>query len=384
MVFKKVPGQIDAKNYLLEIIRKDRIPHALLFIGPEGVGTLPMALVMARYLLCMDQKDTEACGSCPACKRNAKWIHPDLHFTYPTIGAKVSCQDFLTTWRLFLEEQPFGHRQDWFDKLGGDGKQGNITKNECDRILRTFQMKPFEAEKKVWIIWLPEYLGSQGNRLLKMIEEPPENSYFILVSADPANVLNTITSRCQIVPFVQLRDDEIESHLTEHYDLSASDCKQIAFLAQGSLNEAVRLISDMSGLPDQQWIDWLRICYSGNARKTLMWIDGFANMEKESQKNFFRYGLLFLRELVLFKQTGSQAIRLVEIEKQSVKKLASTLQMDQIVSLINLTDRALMNLERNVNTKILLTADSILIHRIMKGETEKSEPIPFIYSNETK
>jgi DNA polymerase-3 subunit delta' len=377
MGFSDIPGQISAKNYLLEIIRKDRIPHSLLFTGPEGVGTLPIALAFAKYLLCINPEDAEACSICPACKKNAKWIHPDLHFTFPTIGAKVSCQDFLSSWRTFLEEQPLGHQQDWFDMIGGEGKQGNITRNECDRILRTIQMKPFEAEKKVWIIWLPEYLGSQGNRLLKIIEEPPENSYFILVSVDSSKVLNTITSRCQIIPFVKLQDFELEKHLVQNKNISKTDAKRIAFLAQGSLNEANRLISDKSSLPGQQFIEWLRLCYVGNAVKTLRWITEFAKKEKESQKNFFRYGLLFLRELVFFKQTGSKAIRLIEAEKKSLQKLASTLRFEQILSIISVTESALIDLERNVHTKILLAADSILIHRIMKGETDLGQQISF-------
>jgi len=173
MHFRDIVGQLPVKQKLLESIAGERIPHAQLFVGPQGSGGLPLALAFAQRMVCANPSEDDSCGTCPGCIKAAKFAHPDIHFTFPTVGGSGSVSSsFLTQWRSALNDNPYLNIFDWISLLGAENKQGNITKAECVQVLQKLNLKSFESPNKVLIIWMPEYLKKEGNRLLKIIEEP--------------------------------------------------------------------------------------------------------------------------------------------------------------------------------------------------------------------
>src|SRR4051812_38904572 len=244
MLFKDVIGQSDVKQHLAEMVQQNRLSHALLFLAKPGSGGLPLALAFAQFLVCervngksasnqqgtslfdLDEPATpinpispftDACGECSACNKARQMVHPDIHFSYPVIpkksGDKPKSTDFISEWREFLLQNPYGNVYDWLQFIGADNKQGNITAEECNDIIRQLSLKSFESEYKILLMWMPEYLGKEGNKLLKLIEEPPANTLFILVAESEGQILQTILSRTQLVKVPQLENADVEAAL---------------------------------------------------------------------------------------------------------------------------------------------------------------------------
>ncbi|RME99505.1 MAG: hypothetical protein D6772_07635 [Bacteroidetes bacterium] len=209
MKFSELIGQEQPKAAFRQMMESDRLPHALLLLTAPGSGGLPLAWALAQYLLCAQPVHGDSCGHCSHCHKAAKLIHPDLHFSYPTVGTKVTADSFLAQWRSALLDNPYLEINDWLQQIGAENKQGNINKDECQRILRVLSLKSFESPRKIMIIWLAEYLGNEGNRLLKLIEEPPAGTTFILITENQDRILNTILSRCQLVRVHPLSDEEV-------------------------------------------------------------------------------------------------------------------------------------------------------------------------------
>ena len=224
MQFSEIIGQPEIKQQLAELVGHNRLSHALLFLGKEGSGALPLAVAFAQYLTCekvtlkkttpsLFGEDplaapiairTDSCGQCSSCTKAKQLVHPDIHFSYPTVtrkaGDKPIATNFITEWREFVLSNPYGNSFDWIENIKEkDNSQGNITANECADIIRKLSLKSFESEYKILFMWLPEYLGNEGNKLLKLIEEPPPNTLFILVAENESLVLPTIVSRCQLI-----------------------------------------------------------------------------------------------------------------------------------------------------------------------------------------
>ncbi len=374
MQLRSVLGQVEIKNYLTDAISKDRLPHALLFLGQSGYGTLPMALATAQFLMCEQREAKDSCGTCPSCHKSSRWIHPDIHFTFPTIGSKMTSLDFLKPWRSFLELTPYGNAKDWLGHIGGENKQGNITKDECNRILKALSLKTFEGRYKVHILWLPEYLGAQGNRLLKIIEEPPENTIFLLVAVQQQDILNTIVSRCQVVSFAPLSDDELTGYLQENHRLDSARAEELAYMASGSLGEALSVLAADDQATASGWIQWMRICYKGNAVEMISWVDQFAKKDREAQKNFFFFGLHFLREMVVSSLDPAHMIRLLDVQRGSMTKLSSLVTLADIRAMIDLAEESIGHLERNASTKIMMLDNSIQLSHIFRAGRQTSKP----------
>jgi DNA polymerase-3 subunit delta' len=367
MLFRDILGQEDIKSYLREIVNQDRIPHAMLFFGKSGTGSLPMALAFGQFLMCENRYEGDACGDCNHCKKSAKWIHPDIHYTYPTIGTKSTSVDFTSQWRSFLETNAYGDVFEWLNVLGGDNKQGNITKDECNRILKVLSLKTFEGEYKIQILWMPEFLGTQGNRLLKIIEEPPDNTVFILVAERQEDILNTLVSRCQLVNFRPIPDQLIGEFLEEKADLNQNQALQIAFLSDGNLNEAYKLIGQKEELLAHTWIEWMRKMYKGNAVEMVDLSSQFNQLDRESQKNILRYGLHFSHEMLIFHLNPHYVPRLLDKESSALRKLSALVSVDQIEHMIEIINTSIFHLERNANSKILMLDDAIQIHHILRN-----------------
>lgn len=370
MKFNQVIGQERVKHQLKTAAANNRMAHAQILLGPEGAGGLALALATAQYLVCKNRTSEDSCGECSACNKAAKLIHPDIHFTLPTIGSKATSEDFMNEWRSALDESPYMNDFAWLQRIGGEGKQGNITALECNRMISKLSLKSFESEFKIQIIWLAEYLQKEGNRLLKLIEEPPAKTYFLLVAHDSDLILNTILSRCQIVKYNALTDKEIEAALESRKEVSQEKAQSIAHLADGSFHEALSILAhaddESSTNRSALFLDWLRKCYLGDGVAMTKLSEALAKLGREPQKFFLRYGLHFFREFLFFKTTGTENVRLLPSELETARKMNQVLDFEKVEKITQLFSDCIYHVERNANPKVLFLDASIQLNKIFR------------------
>lgn len=367
MQFKNVIGQQSAKTQLLRIATSGRLPHAMMLIGTPGSGDLPLSLAFAQYALCENPGEDDSCGACSHCLKTSKLIHPDLHFSFPTVGAEVTSDALLTEWRAAIAENPYQDINQWLQRIGTENKQGNINKKECVNIVQKLSLKNFEGRYKILLMWLPEYLGKEGNRLLKIIEEPPENTLIILIAQNQELILNTILSRCQLVRIVPLTDEKVEEGLISTLGIPVERARSIAQLADGDFNEALKIaaqpIRDNSAL----FLDWMRKCYMGNGVEMAGWSENFAGTGRENQKQFLLYALHFMREYMVLKTTGNTRLRLLADELKTAQNLSKIINFKQIERIVQLFSECAYFIERNANQKLLFLDASIQINKILRS-----------------
>jgi DNA polymerase III subunit delta' len=364
--FKDIIGQTAVKTLLTRTASSGRIAHAQLFLGSEGSGNLAIAMAYAQFILCENKAADDSCGVCRSCTKVQKLIHPDLHFAYPTVGAKALSTELLPIWRKAFLENPYLNANEWLRHLDGDNKQGNITAAECLEIVKKLNLKAFESDYKILILWLPEYLGKEGNRLLKLIEEPPEKTVFILVANDQERLLNTILSRCQMVKINPLSDDELINALQTRHDIAAEQAAQIANLADGNYTEALHLLKHSTSDQIDGFLKWFRVAYKGDPTEIVPWAEEFAKTGREPMKHFLRYVLFFLREYTVFIALQTPSIRFNAKENATAASMAKVIQLEMLQPIATLLDESLFAIERNANAKILLTAKTIQLHKILR------------------
>lgn len=367
MHFSSIIGQARTKNLLAQLHAGGRVPHALLFLGATGSGNLALALAFAQLLECERPAEGDSCGECPACRKAAQFVHPDIHFSYPTIGTNAVSTDFIKQWRAALVENPYLDANTWLQRLGAENKQGNINKEECNAILKKLSLKAFEGRYKILLMWLPEYLGKEGNRLLKLIEEPPEQTIFLLVAENQDLILNTILSRCQMIKTDTLSDEDITAGLSQWRGVDSARARQIVLLADGDFGQALALADHPANDDARLLLDWLRKCWRGHGPELLRWADEFARLGRENQKQFLQYGLHFFRELMALIAGSLSPLRLPQEELESAQNMAKVLNLDKLMLLTELFNDNIYFIERNANPKILVLDTAIRINRIMKS-----------------
>lgn len=373
MQFKDLIGQHKVADSLRSAIRTDRYPHALLLLGPEGCGKLPLALAVAQYLLCQQPTATDSCGVCEACLKAKRWIHPDLHFSFPTVGSGVRSDDLLTQWRQLLAEHPYASVQYWLQMIGAENKQGNINKDECANIFKKMSLKTFEGKSKVLVMWRPEYLGKEGNRLLKLIEEPPKNTYFILVAEQSDQILNTILSRCQLVKIPPLKATAIKDALIQQ-GVASEKAMQAAQLSTGNYHVAQQIAHEAQQDHASIFLKWMRTCYKGNTVEMVQWVNAFAKIGREQQKFFLQYALHFMREYLFYSSTDDwQGVRLNDEERTTAKNFRKIIDFHQIEHLVELFNDLIFHVERNANPKVLFLDASLSIHQFLKRTPQLQE-----------
>jgi DNA polymerase III subunit delta' len=362
-------GQSHTKTLLKRLVQEKRVPHALLLLGPTGSGSLALGLWLARLLQCeaADNPTGEPCDQCNACRKSAQHIHPDIHFSYPTIGTNAVSTDFIKQWRAAISDNPYMDVNSWLQILGAENKQGNINKEECNAIIKKLSLRVFEGKFKILLMWRPEFLGKEGNRLLKLIEEPPEQTQFILVAENTEDILPTVLSRCQIVKTDLMDDGEVEAGLVTMRQMAPDRARKIAFLADGNFQQALQLADNEASDDSALLLDWLRKCYRGNGPEMVAWTEQFAKLGRENQKQFIRYSLNFMRELMNLVAAGQNNLRLPEEELISARNMARVFDFDKIAQLVEMLNDNAYYIERNANPKILFLDTSIKAHRIMKG-----------------
>jgi DNA polymerase-3 subunit delta' len=360
MPFSHIVGCENQVSYLRRLVDGNIVPHALLFSGPEGSSKLDLSIAFAQYLLCEDRQDGNSCGKCTGCTKSFKWQHPDLHFSYPVVASgKTDTSDpYLPQWREMLEEHPYFNAFDWFEKIGGSRKQGNISKNECQNILRKLGLKAYESDYKIMIIWMPEFLNKDGNRLLKIIEEPPARTVIMLVSENVEQLLPTIISRCQSIHVGPGEASEIQEYLIAK-GLQADRAEVVARTVEGNLREALHATSDDGILFREQFLQWLKICFKGDMTAALAFSDQMAKASREEIKQFLRFALQFF-ERVLYKQNGlMSADELNGNEGKAVEWLSERISIHGLESLVTDCTLGYQYVLHNVNERLLFTNLSI-------------------------
>ncbi len=373
MKFSDISGYESLKAQLIQSVISDQIAHAQLFLGPEGGPNLALALAFATYINCLNRTPEDSCGECDACRKNAKLVHPDVHFAFPVSATKkIKAKDvisvkFLNEWRNFVIQDPYNNAGGWNNYFGGENKQLNISRQESREIIKNLSLKPFEGLYKIMIIWLPEYMHPAGaNALLKILEEPPHNTLFLLVSNDETKLLSTILSRTQIVQIRPFSDEEIKELLINQHFIEEDKAGQIAHLVDGNINEALRLAREVEDDSHKMFRDWMRLCYVGDLMELTKWTEKFNSMSKVSQQTLFHYGLSMMREALVVRNNELELSRLMGEELEFVKNFSKILSLGSIEKISDILNEAYYHIERNAHSKILFLSVSLKIFEIFK------------------
>lgn len=372
MQFKDIIGQESLKQHLIQTVVENRVSHAQLFLAPEGSGGLCLAIAYAQYINCQNKTATDSCGECTSCRKYERYIHPDLHFSYPFFASKdvKIAVDVLEEWRSQLLEDPYVNLDMWRLKLNADNKQANINIAECHDIIKKLSYKAFEADTKVLIMWLPEFLEREGNALLKIIEEPPAKTLFILVAQNQEQILSTILSRTQIVKVPKLPNEVIEQYLIEKAGLSENQATEYSFLADGNLTVAKALLADTPNNNANYFTEWLRMGFGNKVPAMIAFTETAASWGRENQKNFLKYGINFLRECSLLLSGADDLVKLPhQMLEVAIKLTTNVLNLAMVEALINELEQAHYHIERNANPKILFLDVSLQLVKIIKFKT---------------
>ena len=400
MQFKNIIEQKETKDQLVQMVQHNRLSHALLFLGKGGSGALSLAMAFAQYIVCekvngKNPSNTsgaslfgeitnvenphapqfDSCGVCSGCTKANQLMHPDIHYSYPVITKKAGTpplsSDYIKEWREFFTAQPYGNVFDWLQFIKAENKQGNITAEECNDINRKISLKSFESEYKILIIWMPEYLTKNGNKLLKLIEEPPPNTLFMLVAENEELILPTIISRTQLVKIPLLTNAEIEGALEQNHELTTDKAKQIAALSEGNYREALQLLQQVED--DWQLIlrEWLNMLVKKNLAGQVKWIDEMSKQGREKQKQFLKYFTHLLEQAIRLRSIPSLVIisDTVNTEQDFALRLNKLCSIPQQEAIINELDKASYYVERNANAKMLFHALSIKLYHIISNNS---------------
>lgn len=384
MLFSEVLGQLHIKNHLTTSVDGGRIAHAQLFVGPEGSGTLPMALAYAQYILCGNNSGENTGGNASCNLKFKNFSHPDLHFAFPvTTSDKVKSKPvsnfYLEEWRQLLEQQPYGNLFDWYKIIGVDNKQGQIGVDEAIEIVKSLSLKSYEGGHKVMIIWMAEKMNTPcANKLLKLIEEPPEKTIFILIAEDEEQIINTIRSRCQILNFPPLAEDAISQALVKNYHIETTVATKIAHQANGNYNKACDLIyQDSEDIQFEKWfVFWIRSAFKAKGNKSaihdlISWSEEIAKTGRETQKKFLSFCLNYFRQAMLMNYKASELVYLEsKSEDFKLEKFAPFVHDSNILEISSELQDAIYHIERNGNSKIILTDLSIKLTRFLHKKSQ--------------
>ena len=383
MLFSEVIGQGSLKKQLVHLVEQKRLSHALLFVGPEGAGALPLAIAFAQYVVSLpasNEKEVvenifytpEQIENLPAYQRASKLMHPDLHFSFPSIsekpGQKNLSANFIEPWREFILQYPYGNVFDWLQFIKAENKQGNISADECAEVIKKLSFKSFESAYKVLVMWMPEYLGKEGNKLLKLIEEPPDNTLLILVAASEENILPTILSRCQFIRVPRLTSLEIEAALITKGQIEKEKAAQISVMADGNYREALHLLQQSDSDYLSQIREWLNAILKNGPADQVKWVDEISKLGRETQKQFLKYFNHLLEQSIRLKVLGTQLPLDTDLKDFALRinKIANVGQMEAIIQEI---DKATYYIERNANPKMLFMALGIKFYHIIQNKS---------------
>lgn len=395
MLFKNVIGQEHIKKQLLDLKAANRLSHAILFVGKEGSGALPLAVNFAQYLVSVPKAPPvveDLFGGFSALPQvavettenyvepnAAQLIHPDLHFSYPVVpkkpGDKPVSTDYIKDWREFYKMMPYGNVFDWLQQITKENKQGNITAEECNDIIRKLSLKAFQAPYKVLVMWMPEYLGDAGNKLLKLIEEPPPDTIFLLVAESEDRLLQTIVSRCQVIRILPLEAADIENALISRANLASEQARQIALVCDGNYREALQMMQHNGEDWDSLLKEWLNASLMKGASEIQRFalqakaVDQLAALGREKQKQLLRYFLELLSHSLRIRVLGEDALNLPENEKEIARRINKVSGISTQQAMSRELENAIYYVERNANAKMLFHALTLKLRSIVLDKT---------------
>jgi DNA polymerase-3 subunit delta' len=358
MLFSGILGHEDIRQRLIHSVQENRISHAQLLLGPEGCGSLPLALAYAQFIYCKNPSGTDSCGVCPSCQKCQKLVHPDLHLVFPIALSKdVRVSDHLIAeFREAFIADPYLTLSDWFGSIGAENKQPVIGVEESASILRKLSLTTFEGGYKTLIVWLPEKMNAQAaNKLLKILEEPPDKTLFLLVTENEDQLLRTIVSRTQLITVPKIPDTLLCSALCERHGLSPEEGAKLAFLADGSYSTARRLLTENenAALYLRLFQQWMRACLKFDAVKVIEVIDAISPLKREKHKEFLRYSLGIMRECMVMNYGDSSLVRLHGEELEFVKKFSRFIHAGNSERFTDEINKAAFSIERNAAPKML-------------------------------
>lgn len=377
MLFADIPGLSETKTKIVQAIKNNHLAHALLFHGPEGSASLQLALALATYLHCANPGEDDACGQCPSCQKMSKLVHPDMNFAFPMPGEQKDEEeekkekkiDFNASFRKFAIDMPYGNVSDWIYANNFEKRQLNISRGAARQIIKTLSLKSFEGGYKIMLIWGAEYMNpTSANALLKIIEEPPAKTLFMLVTSRPEQLLTTILSRTQKIVVRAFSDSEVMAHLVASEKCSREMATQITNLSDGNMREAYRMViaaeDQFTGLVR----DWMRACYSVDINAVFSYVERIIEKDKESLKSLLLAAINIVREVMLDRATASELMRSADSERDFIHKLGKNVLDEDKLQLVYVAfNDAHYHLERNGNPKIIFTDLSFKLARIMKS-----------------
>jgi DNA polymerase-3 subunit delta' len=362
MFFRDVIGQEAIKKKLIQTVLEGRISHAQLFAGPEGSGSLALALAYAQFISCTGRLEKDSCGVCPSCNKYLKLIHPDLHFVYPVNTTEAVSKkepvsdDFIFKWREMLLEDPYPTLFEWYEKIGIENKQGIINVRESAEIIRKLNLKTFESDYKIMIIWLPEKMNlSSANKLLKILEEPYENTVFLLVTESPEQLIPTILSRTQLFKIPAIEPGPMSESLKKMFELTEGEIQDAVRLSEGNYKKAVEYIqkSEETEVNFERFGAIMRLAYSRNIRGILDWIDQMSTLGREKQKNFLIYALRLVRENYMMNLGNNELVRMSGKEKEFASKFSAFIHHNNAALIAEELNNACLHIEANAYDKIV-------------------------------
>ena len=359
MFFRDVIGQDEAKQRLIREAKEGKIAHARLFCGPEGIGKLPLAIAYARYLSCQNPGVDDACGTCPNCMKYNKLAHPDLHFVFPVIKIKSKdtvSDDFLSEWRELLSQTPYFNLNIWLKEMGAENQQAQIYVKESDEIIRKLNLKSSQGGYKIIIIWLPEKMNVEcSNKLLKLLEEPPSQTIFLLVSEEPEMLLTTIQSRTQRFNLYGIEEKQIAQKLIQQYGILEQDAIDIAHLSEGNFLKALETIhlNEENQLFFEMFVSLMRLSYQRKIREMKQWSETMASMGRERQKQFLQYCQRMIRENFIYNFHESPITFLNEEERHFSSRFAPFVNERNVIGIMNELSEAQRHIEQNVNARMV-------------------------------
>ena len=375
MNFSQIPGQKAVIDRLRSSVAENRVSHALLFYGPEGSGKFAIALAFARYISCEKRTAEDACGICPSCVKYDKLIHPDLHFVFPVIKKKSGTESvsdtFIAQWREMVLRSPWFSLSTWTEAMEVANEQALIPVAEAAEIIRKLSLKSFESDFKIMIIWLPEKMNAEtANKLLKMIEEPPARTLFILVSEEDDRLLPTITSRCQHIRIPSIQSDELSAHLVKTMGMDHARASEIAAIANGNMVRAMELAreDDNSAVHLERFTKLMRTAWTRDIHSLVTWSEETATLGRERQKSFLSYSLRMIRENFILNFNGreNRLVYLTRAEDEFSEKFHPFINEKNINALNREFNLAYAHVESNGNTKMIFLDLALRTMRLIR------------------
>ena len=378
MLFSEIIGQERIKEKLIHTVRDNRVSHAQLFFGGEGRGKLSMAIAYAQFVNCRDTQkidNKDSCGKCPSCIKYAKLIHPDLHFVFPVatnkeVKEKPLSQHFMKYWReILIDNQYFISLNEWYNKIDIERKQAGINVHESTQIIKTLSYTSYESEYKVMIIWMVEKLNYQAApKLLKIVEEPPDKTLFLLITENTDKIIPTILSRTQLVKFPKIDDASLINSCTTRLGLDQERAVAISRIANGNFKEAMRLVnhSDERDESFDRFVGWMRMCYVPDIPKIISFCDSMGKESRERIKEFLQSGMEVLRNCLILNFTSPEHVKIRSAELDFMKKFSPFINGNNAVSFSEEFNKAIFHIERNANAGLVLLDLSLTVAKLLK------------------